>query len=151
MFFDPVVGRQLVQEIFVSQSGGDSLLISDFEGSERVDSYLPSFDFLLLGQSFLNLFLKLFFNLFGFGFVFLVILFEILFIFFKNLVALKQSFGPFFGLTGQILNFLLDDAMGHSDEEHFFFLFEDLYDGLIFAHEIFVFLPHLDDFQCVFY
>ena len=74
MLFDPVGRRELVEEVFVSEGGGDGLLVPDLQRSQGVYGDLPGFYFLLLGQPLLHLLLELVLNLFRLVFILLVVL-----------------------------------------------------------------------------
>ena len=144
MLFDPVGRRELVEEVFVSEGGGDGLLVPDLQRSQGVYGDLPGFYFLLLGQPLLHLLLELVLNLFRLVFILLVVLLEVLLVLFEDLVALLERLGPVLGLVGQVADFLLDDAVGHGDQKHLLLLLEDLDDRLVLAHQVFVLLAHLD-------
>lgn len=104
-------------------------------------------DLLLLGESLLHLLLELLLDLLGLRLVLLVVLLEILLVLLQDLVALLQRPRPFLGLAGQVADLLLDDAVGHRDQEHLLLLLQYLHDGLVLARQVLVFATHLYDFE----
>lgn len=87
-------------------------------------------DLLLDYKPFLHLLFIPLFDKLSLSFLFFLELFEILNVLTKDLIAFLEGSLSFFSLLFQILYFLLDNSMSHSDKKHFLFLFKDINNGL---------------------